>query len=68
MTSESIRIELDYPVGHRNRHVPHVCPLCGAPETSDGACSRCSHTRERLDEGTPDGRARLERMERAASH
>jgi hypothetical protein len=40
MTSESLRIEHDYP-RHRNRYVPRVCPQCGAPETSDGTCTHC---------------------------
>jgi hypothetical protein len=70
MTSESLRIEHDYPAGHRNRHVPRVCPLCGAPETSDGVCTHCAAeppARERLGDGTPDGQARLLRMERVAT-
>jgi hypothetical protein len=71
MTSESLRIEHDYPAGHRNRHVPRVCPRCGAPETSDGSCTHCVTTPpapERLGDATPDGRARLRRMEQVASH
>jgi hypothetical protein len=41
MTSEPIRMELEYRHGHRNRHTPRLCPGCTAPLTSAGRCTRC---------------------------
>lgn len=71
MTSESIRIELQYPTGHRNRHIPRLCPECTYPLTSRGRCTRCAAAlllpaREWPVVRYPDRRVRLERMERAA--
>ena len=71
MSSESIRMEFQYPAGHRNRHTPHLCPECGYPMTSGGGCTRCAvavapPARERPVLRFPDRQVRLERMERAA--
>ena len=69
MTSESIRIEQQYPAGHHDRHTPHLCPDCGSPLTVDGRCTRCARAApaERLVLHFPDRATRLERMERAAA-
>ena len=68
MTSQAVRIEQQYPAGHRNRHTPHLCPDCGGPLTVDGGCTRCvaPTDAERPVLHFPDRRARLERMERTA--
>jgi hypothetical protein len=70
MTSESVRLERCYPAGHRNRHVPHLCPECLGPLTADGRCTGCGTARlaEPPSLRFPDRRARLRRMERVAGH
>jgi predicted amidophosphoribosyltransferase len=74
MSSESTRIERLYPAGHRDRHMPHLCPDCGRPLKSDGVCPDCAETlqaapgisAEWRDAPLASERTRLERMERTA--
>ena len=69
MTSESTRLELQYPSGHHDRHTPRLCANCGHPMTSNRVCTNCADAVEAArvpatDRNVlrfPSERARLER-------